>query len=121
MDNFKTLLHDIWKAPGGVFYLGYYTRKTERPEYLLNLSVLLDYFAHGCDEIALLVAAQRLIIGYVQELNSDCKEPVTPIVKMDDCIAKVASFADVLDDAICRDDRIIDLYVNRETNGFEQL
>lgn len=115
MDDFTALLPDIWKAPDGNYYLGE-DNSGNPPQYLINLSVLLKYLAKESDTIDLLIAAQRLIIAYIQEKSTD-KDMATPESVIVNSVNEVAYFADVLDEALCRDAMFIDGYIHRGTDS----
>lgn len=115
MNDFTALLPDIWRAPDGDYYLGE-NNSGNPPQYLINLSVLLKWFAEEGDSIDLLIAAQRLIIAYVQEKDTD-KDMATPVSVITNSVNEVAFFADVLEEAICRDAMFIDGYMHRGTDS----
>lgn len=121
MNDFTALLPKIWKYPAtGDFYLGAYI-VNDRPQYLINLSVLLGYFANESDAVRLLCSAQRVIIAYIQELHNKTDEPIGSQATITDSIDYVEYFADVLDESICRDEGMIDKYMKREINPLAEI
>lgn len=114
MDYITALQHNIWQAPNGNYYLGEDTAGTPA-QYLINLNVLLKFFADESDSIDLLIAAQRLIVAYIQEKHTKL-EGATPEKVITESINKVAYFADVLDESICRDPMLIKAFTNRNTD-----
>lgn len=116
MDDSTALLRRLWKDPETMdYYLGAYI-VNDRPEYLINLSVLLKYLANETDAVRLVLSAQRVIVAYLQELHNETGQPTGLLENIDRSIDCVAAFADVLDNAICRDGGMIDKYMKREIN-----
>lgn len=116
MDDLTATLRRLWKDPETLdYYLGAYI-VNDRPEYLINLSVLLEYLGNETDAVRLVLSAQRVIIAYLQEAHNDTATPVGSSEKIDSSIDYLTAFADVLDDSICRDATMIDKYMKREIN-----
>lgn len=116
MDDSTALLRRLWKDPETLdYYLGAYI-VNGRPEYLINLSVLLEYLGNETDAVRLVLSAQRVIVAYFQEAHNDTSLPVGISENINRSIDYVAAFADVLDNAICRDGGMIDKYMKREIN-----
>ena len=116
MDDSTALLRRLWKDPETMdYYLGAYI-VNNRPEYLINLSVLLEYLANETDAVRLVLSAQRVIVAYYQELHNETDQPAGLLENVDRSIDYIAAFADVLDNAICRDGSMIDKYMKREIN-----
>lgn len=116
MDDLTAILRRLWKDPETMdYYLGAYI-VNDRPEYLINLSVLLEYLGNETDAVRLVLSAQRVIIAYLQEAHNDTATPVGSSEKIDSSIDYLTAFADVLDDSICRDATMIDKYMKREIN-----
>lgn len=116
MDDLTAILRRLWKDPETLdYYLGAYI-VNDRPEYLINLSVLLEYLGNETDAVRLVLSAQRVIIAYLQEAHNDTATPVGSSEKIDSSIDYLTAFADVLDDSICRDATMIDKYMKREIN-----
>lgn len=116
MDDLTAILRRLWKDPETLdYYLGAYI-VNGCPEYLINLSVLLEYLGNETDAVRLVLSAQRVIVAYFQEANNDTDLPVGLSENINRSIDYVAAFADVLDSAICRDATMIDKYMKREIN-----
>lgn len=116
MDDLTAILHRLWKDPETMdYYLGAYI-VNDRPEYLINLSVLLEYLGNETDAVRLVLSAQRVIIAYLKEAHNDTATPVGSSEKIDSSIDYLTAFADVLDDSICRDATMINKYMKREVN-----
>lgn len=116
MDDLTAILRRLWKDPETLdYYLGAYI-VNGRPEYLINLSVLLEYLGNETDAVRLVLSAQRVIVAYFQELHNETETPIGMSENIDRSIDYVAAFADVLDSAICRDGGMIDKYMKREVN-----
>lgn len=116
MDDLTAILRRLRKDPETLdYYLGAYI-VNGRPEYLINLSVLLEYLGNETDAVRLVLSAQRVIVAYFQELHNETEAPIGMSENIDRSIDYVAAFADVLDSAICRDGGMIDKYMKREAN-----
>lgn len=116
MDDLTAILRRLWRDPETLdYYLGAYI-VNGRPEYLINLSVLLEYLGNETDAVRLVLSAQRVIIAYFQEAHNDTGLPIGISENINKSVDCVAAFADVLDNAICRDGGMIDKYMKREIN-----
>lgn len=119
MDDSTTILRRLWKDPETMdYYLGAYI-VNGRPEYLLNLSVLLEYLGNETDAVRLVLSAQRVIVAYFQEAHNDTDLPIGISENINR--SYVAAFADVLDNAICRNGGMIDKYMKREINPLIEI
>lgn len=113
MRNFLEILSDIWQAPDGDFYLGEDVSSSKTPQYLINVSLLLNYFQGYYDALDLLLSSQRVVIAYFQERDNQLKGPATIEEELSEHVDRIEFFADMLDKAICRDAGLISEYVKR--------
>lgn len=113
-EKFENLFGRIWKAPDGNRYIDY-CRNGDKPEYLVNIGELVDYFWQF-DTISLIIDVQRLIVDFVKETTrpKNIEGFLTPIIY--DRINEVGYFADLLEMCVVRDSRLIAAYMEWEKN-----